>query len=129
MGRIHDLMYPGHTRPWPPDRAQPNQGHVYGVQRPPLAQRVPAVHDGLAIASLVLSLVWLGGLGSLLAVIFGAASIRTANRENRERSGLAVAGLTIGIIGLVFAVLLAVLLIVAAFSNNSTTGCCFYQGG
>lgn len=64
----------------------------------------------------------------MLAVIFGATSIRTANRENRERSGLAVAGLVIGIIGLVLAAILIIFLIVGAFSNNNT-GCCFYQGG
>ena len=32
--------------------------------------------NGLAIASFVLSLVWLGGLGSVLAVIFGATAGR-----------------------------------------------------
>jgi Domain of unknown function (DUF4190) len=128
VGRIRDLIYPGDTCSWPPDRAQPNQGDAHGVQRPLLAQRALAVHDGLAVASLVLSLVWLAGLGSLLAVIFGATSIRTANRENRERSGLAVAGLVIGIFGLVLAAVLIISLIIGAFGHNNT-GCCFYQGG
>lgn len=58
--------------------------------------------NGLAIASFVLSLAWLGGLGSVLAVIFGATASRDIARSQGTQSGngLAVAGLVIGILGL-----------------------------
>jgi hypothetical protein len=61
----------------------------------------------LAVASLVLSLVWLGGLGSLLAVIFGARARGQIRRspETQSGSGLATAGLVIGILGLIGAVI------------------------
>ena len=59
----------------------------------------PAVHDGYAIASLVLSLVWLGGVASLLGVIFGAMSEHEAKRQMRRTSGLAIAGQVIGVLG------------------------------
>lgn len=83
----------------------------------PPPQAAPARHDGLAIASLVLSLAFLGGLGSLLAVVFGHASRRDARREGRPPSGLATAGLWIGYAGLVLAVLLWVM-IIGAFAAS-----------
>jgi hypothetical protein len=63
----------------------------------------PQGTSGKAIASLVLSLVWIGGLGSLLGVIFGF-SARGDIRSSRGRlggDGMAIAGLIIGILGLI----------------------------
>jgi hypothetical protein len=79
-------------------------------RRAPKAVKTAAVpqHDGLAIASLVLSLVWLGGLGSFLAVIFGHSSRGAAKRAGRPASGLATAGIILGWIGLVVIVLVFV---------------------
>ena len=68
--------------------------------------RGPAVHDGYAITSLVLSLVWLGGVGSLLAVIFGAMSELEAHRRQRKASGLALAGQLLGALGIVALIVL-----------------------
>ncbi len=58
--------------------------------------------SGLAIASLVLGLLWLCGLGSLLATIFGAVAIGQISRSNgtMDGKGMAIAGLILGIIGL-----------------------------
>ena len=81
----------------------------------------PAVHDGLAIASLVLSLVWLGGLGSLLAVIFGHMSHNEAKRANRQASGLATAGLVLGYKGLVAIAIVIIAVIVAATNKPDPT--------
>jgi Domain of unknown function (DUF4190) len=63
--------------------------------------RGPAVHDGYAITSLVLGLLWLGGIGSVLAVVFGAMSEVGAHRKNRKASGLALAGQLLGAAGLI----------------------------
>lgn len=61
----------------------------------------PRRTNGLAVASLVLGLLWLYGLGSLLAVIFGHVSISQTNRDpSQGGNGLAVAGLVLGYIGL-----------------------------
>ena len=70
------------------------------------SERGPAVHDGYSIASLVLSLVWLGGLGSVLAVIFGVMSELDAHRKNRKASGLALAGQLLGALGIVALIVL-----------------------
>ena len=80
-------------------------------------QQVPVVYvtpppaaptNGLAVASLVLGILWLGWLGSFLAVIFGhvASSQIKASDGVQQGQGLAVAGLTLGWVGLGFFVLL-----------------------
>jgi Domain of unknown function (DUF4190)/Domain of unknown function (DUF1707) len=51
-----------------------------------------------AVASLVLSLLWIAWLGSLAAVIFGHIALRQIARSNdtESGSGLAIAGLVLG---------------------------------
>lgn len=61
----------------------------------------PKPTSGLAITSLVSSLLWCCGLGSLLAVIFGHSSMGAIRRGERTGHGLAVAGLVLGYLGLV----------------------------
>lgn len=80
-----------------------------------------AVHDGLAVASLVLSLVYVGGLGSLLAVIFGHKSRGAARRAGRQPSGLATAGLVLGYIGLAVTVIVVIVIIAVAASQPDAT--------
>jgi hypothetical protein len=50
---------------------------------------------------LVLGIVWLFWLGSLLAIIFGAIALRQINRSNgwQQGKGMAIAGLTLGLVG------------------------------
>jgi hypothetical protein len=81
----------------------------------PSAAPLPSAHpalgpqqtSGLAIASLVLGIVCLCGLGSLLAIIFGSVSLSqiSKSRGTLGGKGMAVAGLVLGIIGLAFVVL------------------------
>ena len=63
------------------------------------------------MASLVCGIVGGVGLGSLLAVVFGHASRHRARRAGAVPSGLALAGLWIGYVGL------AVLLLLLALAN------------
>jgi hypothetical protein len=74
----------------------------------------------MAVASLVLSILWIGGLGSLLAVIFGwVARRRIRESGGRETGdGLATAGLVIGIVGIAGALLLWVLIAVGVHRFN-----------
>lgn len=57
----------------------------------------------LAVASLVLALMWLGGVGSLLATIFGYSALGQIERAQGALGGrgMAQAGLVLGIVGLV----------------------------
>jgi prepilin signal peptidase PulO-like enzyme (type II secretory pathway) len=86
--------------------------------RPPLTA---SVHDGLAIASLVLGILYLGGIGALLAVIFGHLSRKAARLADRQPSGMATAGLILGWIGLALTVVLVIVLIAALASHPATT--------
>jgi hypothetical protein len=73
------------------------------------SERQATVHDGYAIASLILSLVWLLGIGSLLAVIFGRMSDVEAYRCDRRTSGFAAAGQVLGVLGIIGAIAVLVL--------------------
>jgi hypothetical protein len=78
----------------------------------------PTSTNGLAIASMVLGIVWVLGLGSVLAVIFGFVS-RKQIRESGGRQtgdGMAIAGLVLGFIGIAGAVVWIIAAV--AISNN-----------
>jgi hypothetical protein len=81
------------------------------VAPPALPER--PVTNGLAVASLVAAIVWLGWIGSVAAVIFGhAARSQIKNSGGSERGwGLAWAGLVLGYVQIAA---LAALLIVDA---------------
>ncbi len=86
----------------------------------PYSQGVPS-SNGLAVASLVLGILWLGWLGSLLAVIFGHVALGQINRSGGREGGrgLAIAGLVLGYVGigiflLIFVIFPALALLAAA---------------
>ena len=67
---------------------------------PPRTQRT----NKMAIWSLILSIVWLGGLGSLAAIVLGAAARRRIAGTGERGAGLAAAGIVIGVLTLLFAI-------------------------
>ena len=100
----------GGQPPPPPPPNYPPPGYGYGQPSPG--------YNGLAIASLVLgvSLWWTYGVGSILALIFGLIAKRQI-RERGERGGaMATAGIVLGILGIVAAILFIVLII--AFGDD-----------
>lgn len=82
----------------PPNPAFANPQYSGYYQGPPIRPT-----KALAIASLILSILWFFGLGSVLAVIFGLAALSKikASRGAQDGRGLAFAGLVIGICGLI----------------------------
>ena len=64
----------------------------------------PVSTNGLAVASLVLGILWIYWVGSLLAVIFGHVALgQIKNSGGRQGGrGLAIAGLTLGWVGFGF---------------------------
>jgi hypothetical protein len=97
----------------PPSMQQPPG---YGQ---PLA--VGQTTNGLAIASLVLGIVWVFGVGSILAVIFGFVS-RKQIRESGGRQGgggMAIAGIVLGFVGVASFILWIVLVIAVTTSLNN----------
>jgi hypothetical protein len=67
---------------------------------PPVAPATPKT-SGLAVAALVLGIVWIYWIGSVLAVIFGAVALKQINASQgwRTGKGLATAGLVLGLVG------------------------------
>lgn len=93
------------------------------VKQAPVQQKKPT--NGMAVASLVLSIAGMVALpiiGPLMGVIFGTVAKNQIKTTHEEGSGLATAGIIIGIIQLVLALLLfifiAVLILAGAFSDN-----------
>jgi hypothetical protein len=84
---------------------------------------IRASTNGLAIASLVLGIVWLAGLGSLLALIFGLKARRQIDWSNGTQGGrgMATAGIVLGIIGLVGALAYWAIVVIAAIHAGSST--------
>ncbi len=72
--------------------------------------RQPAVPitSGLAIAALGSAILWIGGLGSLVAVVLAVVALSQIRSSSGQKTGtgLARAGLVIGVVGLVGAVAL-----------------------
>lgn len=96
---------------------------AFANQQPPLYAPyvVQRRTNGLSIAALVLGIVWLGGIGSVLALIFGLVARRQI-RDSAGRqggSGMATAGVVLGIVGIVGAILWIVA-VVAAVHNIDT---------
>jgi hypothetical protein len=73
--------------------------------------------NGMAIASLVLGIVWLWWIGSILAVIFGFVAMSQIKERNQGGKGLATAGLILGFIGI--GTLVLFILLVAIGGNAS----------
>lgn len=63
--------------------------------------------SGRAVAAFVLSLLWLGGLGSLAAIFLAAEALRRIRRFGQAGQGLAVTALILGILGFLSAALFA----------------------
>jgi hypothetical protein len=59
--------------------------------------------DWRAPVALVLSLLWLGGVGSLIAIVLAVAALRRGTRSSAERT-MAYAAICIGGIGVVLTI-------------------------
>jgi hypothetical protein len=57
-----------------------------------------------AIWSLILSILWLGGLGSLAGIMLGFSARRRIAETGQRGAGLATAGIVVGAVTLVFAI-------------------------
>jgi len=90
---------------------------AYGQQPPPYPYPYPYPYpparstNGMAIASMVLGIVWVYWIGSILALIFGYLALNEIRRSKQAGEGMAIAGIVLGWIGV--GILVIVLLAVA----------------
>jgi len=76
--------------------------------------------NGLAIASMVLGIVWVYWIGSVLALIFGLVARKQIREGGQGGDGMAIAGIVLGIIGLV--TLVITIIVIVAASNSTQFG-------
>jgi len=68
-------------------------------QWPTQPQPQPQPTNGLAVAALVLGIVWAFWIGSALAIVFGHVALGQIRQRNQSGKGMAVAGLVLGYVG------------------------------
>jgi len=112
--------------PYPPAAAP---GHQPGPQ----PGHQPGPHggtNGMAIASMVLGILWIFGLGSILALIFGYVGLSQIKRKHETGRGMAIAGVVLGWVGVGFLVLFIVLASLPTPTIQTCPGrnCGFVQG-
>ncbi|MDQ3431269.1 MAG: DUF4190 domain-containing protein [Actinomycetota bacterium] len=90
----------------PPQGGYPGQ-YPYAGYGPP----APARTNGMAIASMVLGILWIYWVGSILALIFGYIARRQIRERGEGGDGMAVAGIVLGWIGIGILALVALLAI------------------
>jgi len=73
----------------------------------------PPKYNGFAVASLELGIIWVYWVGSILGIIFGHISLRQikASEGAQTGSGMAIAGLVLGYVGLTTLFLVIVLVL------------------
>lgn len=78
--------------------------------------------NGMAIASLVLGIVWIGGIGAILALVFGTKARRSIDASGGREGGrgMATAGVVLGCIGIAGAVVYWAAIVIVALHTNTT---------
>lgn len=104
---------------YPMTGGYPMPGGGYPMAGPPYGGAANAGTNGLAIASLVLGILWLWGVGSILAVVFGHVGKRQIHERGQGGSGLATAGLVLGYLGIAGAIFFILVVAGAISTFNS----------
>ena len=86
---------------------------VQGYPPPGYGYPQPTKTNGLAIASMVLGILWIYWIGSILALVFGYVSKSQIDQSGGAQTGrgMAIAGIVLGWVGVG---LLAIVIVVAA---------------
>jgi hypothetical protein len=77
--------------------------------------------NGMAIASLVLGILWIYWFGSILALVFGYVSLRQIRQRQESGRGMAIAGIVLGWVGVAVGVLVTVLVVIVARSHPGSS--------
>ena len=55
--------------------------------------------NGMAIASMVLGILWIYWIGTILALVFGYVALNQIKTRNENGRGMAIAGIVLGWVG------------------------------
>ncbi|HEV3267536.1 MAG TPA: DUF4190 domain-containing protein [Acidimicrobiales bacterium] len=72
--------------------------------------------NGMAVASMVLGIVWVYWIGSILALVFGYIALGQIKQRGQQGRGMAIAGIVLGWVGA--ATLIAVIIFAVASSSS-----------
>lgn len=72
--------------------------------------------NGMAIASMVLGIIWIYWIGSILALVFGYVALGQIKQRGQTGRGMAVAGIVLGWVGI--ATLVTVIVIAVASTHS-----------
>ncbi len=77
--------------------------------------------NGMAIASMVLGIVWIYWIGSILALIFGYMAKKQidASGETQSGRGMAIAGIVLGWVGVGTLVLFVGIIVIGAIGSSA----------
>ena len=105
--------------PYPPG-PYPQGPYPQGPYPPPGPYPYPPYRptNGMAIASLVLGILWIYWVGSVLALIFGYVARQQIRERGEGGDGMAVAGIVLGWIGVAVAALLVVFVGIGAMTSG-----------
>lgn len=78
--------------------------------------RAPNTTNGMAIASMVLGIVWVYWIGSILALVFGYVALRQIRQRGQQGKGMAIAGIALGWVGA--ATLVAIIIFAISSASN-----------
>lgn len=115
---------PEPDRPPPPPQSPPQYPpppYPGYPQYPPYGQPPgyqARTYNGLAIASMVLGILWLYWVGSILALVFGYVAKRQIRERDQLGSGMATAGIVLGWVGVGTLSLMIVFLIIGAATGD-----------
>jgi Domain of unknown function (DUF4190) len=73
----------------------------------------------MAIASMVLGILWLYWIGSVLALIFGYIALKQIRERNQSGRGMAIAGVVLGWVGVGLLIIAIVAVLIARAANGS----------
>lgn len=128
-GKESDVSYPYGSPQYPDPNSSRHQPYPYGGYPPPYPPPVPPRTNGLAVASMVLSIVGAvlmcvygaGSIPAILGVIFGHVAKGQIRTDGTQGDGMAMAGIIVGycVIGVV--ALVIVLFVVGVMSLTSLT--------
>ncbi len=108
------------VRPPPTDAEGLGAGAPGMYSTPPSPIFATRATNALAVASLVLGIVWLYWIGSILALVFGYVALIQIRERNESGHGLAVAGIVLGWVGVGIGILtLTIALITAGAGSGS----------
>lgn len=100
--------------------ATPNGPYPYAAATYPAAQYGPnpvlanRAMNGMAIASMVLGILWIYGIGSILALVFGYVARSQIKARNESGGGMAIAGVVLGWVGVGGAIIVIIIAVAAA---------------